>query len=175
MNKQKGEPNNSHWSRFQMGLRHGWTQVYLQGGHLLPIIYFWGGTSGLRNIFLAQVINFDIYGKNCQSTLFDIYATFWEGKMLLSHKRTFVCLQLSRPGVDFIKVKLMAQIIEIALSIYALRLRPTFERLFTGVKVWHKGIKCKKVHEIDHRLMNNMIWYDMIWYDIHLVTNKTCR
>ena len=39
-----------------------------------------------------------------------------------------------RTGVNFIKVGRKAQIIEIAKSIYALRLHPTFEKLFTGVK-----------------------------------------
>ena len=43
-------------------------------------------------------------------------------------------------GVDFIKVGNTAQIIEIALSIFVLRPRPTFEKVFIGVKVWAKGV-----------------------------------
>ena len=57
------------------------------------------------------------------------------------------------PGVDFIKVGCKAQIIEIAPSICALRLRPTFEKLFTGVNVRRRvrkiGAGCKTVYEID--------------------------
>ena len=33
--------------------------------------------------------------------------------------------------------------------IYALHLHPIFEKLFTGVKVWRKGIGHNKVYEID--------------------------
>ena len=55
---------------------------------------------------------------------------------------------LSLLGVDYIKVGRTVQNIVIALSIYALSLRPTFEKLFTGVKVWHKvqkiGVRCKR-------------------------------
>ena len=47
----------------------------------------------------------------------------------------------------------MAQKIEIALSIYALPLRSTFEKLFTGVKVGQKaqkiGIGRNAVYEIE--------------------------
>ena len=46
--------------------------------------------------------------------------------------------------VDFIKVGRRVQIIEIALSICTLRLRPTFEKLFTDVKFQRKGIRRKK-------------------------------
>ena len=48
--------------------------------------------------------------------------------------------------VDFIKVGRMVQII------YALRLHPTFEKLFTGIKVQRKaqkiGVGFKTVNEI---------------------------
>ena len=54
--------------------------------------------------------------------------------------------------VDFLKVGSMAQIIEIALSICALLLRPTFEKLFTGVNVRRRprkiGAGLKTVYEI---------------------------
>ena len=50
----------------------------------------------------------------------------------------------------------MGQIIEIALLIYALRLCPTFEKLFTGIKVHRKGGGCKKRHEIDPRFVLNL-------------------
>ena len=46
--------------------------------------------------------------------------------------------------VDFIKVGRRVQIIEIALSICTLCLRPTFEKLFTVVKFQRKGIRRKK-------------------------------
>ena len=39
------------------------------------------------------------------------------------------------PGVNFIKLGCNAQIIKLALSICALPLRPTFEKLFCGIKV----------------------------------------
>ena len=44
-----------------------------------------------------------------------------------------------RPGFDFIKVGCTAQIIDITQSIYTLRLCPTIEKLFTGIKVWHRA------------------------------------
>ena len=53
-----------------------------------------------------------------------------------------------RTGVNFIKVGRKAQIIEIAKSIYALRLHPTFEKLFTGVKE-KISVRRKTVYEID--------------------------
>ena len=53
------------------------------------------------------------------------------------------------PGVNFTKVGRTGQIIDITLSICTLRLCPTFEKLFTGIKVWRKGVGCKKVNEID--------------------------
>ena len=56
-------------------------------------------------------------------------------------------------GVDFIKVGHTAQNIEIALSICALHQRPTFEKLFSGVRVQRKAQKIgggrKTVYEID--------------------------
>ena len=59
-------------------------------------------------------------------------------------------------GVDFIKVGHTAQIIEIALSSCALS--QTFEKLFTGVNVWHWvrkiGAGRKIVYEIDPRSPN---------------------
>ena len=62
-------------------------------------------------------------------------------------------IQNSLFGVDFIKVGCMVQIIEIALSIYALHLHQTFEELFTGIKVQRKVQKIvvghKTVYEID--------------------------
>ena len=65
--------------------------------------------------------------------------------------------KISTQGVDFIKVGRTAQNIEIALSIYALRLRPTFKELFTNIKDWCKaqkiGIGHKTVYEIDPRLL----------------------
>ena len=58
-------------------------------------------------------------------------------------------------GVDFIKVGLTTKIIEIALYIYALCLRPTFEKVFTVVKVRRRvrkiGARCKTVYEINPR------------------------
>ena len=57
------------------------------------------------------------------------------------------------PGVDFIRVGPTAQIIKMALSIWVLRLPPTFEKLFTGINVQHKAPKIgagrKTVYEID--------------------------
>ena len=54
---------------------------------------------------------------------------------------------------------LTAQIIEMALSIYALRLCPTFEKLFTGVNVWCRAQKIgtghKTTYEIDPRIFDN--------------------
>ena len=50
----------------------------------------------------------------------------------------------SHPGVDFIKFGRTAQIIAIALSICTLGLHPTFEKLFTCVKVRCKGVGRKK-------------------------------
>ena len=62
---------------------------------------------------------------------------------------------VSQLRVDFIKVVCMMQIIEIALSIYPLFLRQTFEKLLTGVKVRHIAqkisVECIKVYEIDPR------------------------
>ena len=56
----------------------------------------------------------------------------------------------STPQVNFIKVGGKVQIIQISLSIFALRLRPTFEKLFTGIKVQPKGVGAqKKFYEID--------------------------
>ena len=57
----------------------------------------------------------------------------------------------TRPGVDFIKVGHKAQIIEIALSICALRLAQLFEKFFIGAKVGREG--AKTVYEIDPRQM----------------------
>ena len=63
---------------------------------------------------------------------------------------TFCFLPLDSPShitpeVNFMKVGRLVQIIEIALSIYVQRLCPTFEKLFTGVRV----LGAKKVYEID--------------------------
>ena len=67
-------------------------------------------------------------------------AIIYFGCMVKSHFGPLV-LDL-RPGVDFIKVGSTAQIIEIALSICTLCLRPT--------KIWAYGaIGCKPVYEID--------------------------
>ena len=49
-----------------------------------------------------------------------------------------------RTGFDFIKVGPKVQIVEIALSIWALHLRPTFGKLLTDTKVWCKDVGCKK-------------------------------
>ena len=61
-------------------------------------------------------------------------------------------------GVNFIKVGRTVQIIEIALSIFTLRLRPTFEKLFTCVKVGRRaqkiGVGCKTFYEMDLRLLS---------------------
>ena len=59
---------------------------------------------------------------------------------------------VEKSGVDCIKVGRTAQIIEIALSICAHRLPPTFEKLFTGVNVWHRvqkiGTGCKQLMKL---------------------------
>ena len=65
-------------------------------------------------------------------------------------------LTLARPdllnsGVDFIKVGCTAQIIEIALSICTLHLRPTFEKLFFWRKCAAQGLK-------DQRSVQNSLW-----------------
>ena len=55
------------------------------------------------------------------------------------------CFVVHSPGVDFIKVGHMAQIIEIALSICAPTAYPQrFEYLFTGEKFFRKGVGHKK-------------------------------
>ena len=53
-------------------------------------------------------------------------------------------LNLLHTGGDLLKVGRTAHIIEIAQSICTLRLCPTFEKLFTGIKVQRKGAECKK-------------------------------
>ena len=55
----------------------------------------------------------------------------------------------STPGVDFIKVGRTAQIIELALSIYALRLSQKFEKLFKGSTARTIGVGCEMVYEIN--------------------------
>ena len=50
----------------------------------------------------------------------------------------------STPGVNFIKVGRKVQIIEIALSICALRLRPTFWEAFYWRKSWVQGRRAQK-------------------------------
>ena len=64
---------------------------------------------------------------------------------------------MAQLGVGFIKVGHAAHIIDLALSIYALRLCPTFEMLFTGVKFWHRAQKIaagrKTVHGIEPWLL----------------------
>ena len=65
----------------------------------------------------------------------------------------FLFIFINWLGVDFIKVGPRARIIEIALSIYALRLRTTFKKLFTGANVGRRaqkiGAGCKTVYEIN--------------------------
>ena len=53
--------------------------------------------------------------------------------------------------VDFLKVGHMVQIIEIALSICALCLRPTFEKLVTGKKSWPSALKIGERRNISAR------------------------
>ena len=56
----------------------------------------------------------------------------------------FIPSIFGKSGVDFIKVGPMAQIIEIALSICALRLRPTFWDAFHWRESWAQGRRAQK-------------------------------
>ena len=51
-------------------------------------------------------------------------------------------------GDNFTKIKSWAFYIEVALCMCALHLRPTFEKLFTGAKVWGKVQKIGVVQTI---------------------------